>query len=133
MKLRMFSLIGISIGLFLAAIPVLAHHSFMVEFDMRKPVTVVGTVTEVEWANPHISVFLAVKDESGNVTNWRFDAAAPAALERRGWSRTTVKPGDYLIVEGFLARNGRPFGSAASVFLTDGRKINAGSDGVWGK
>ena len=133
MKSKVLRFWGISAVLFLVAMPVLAHHSFMVEFNMKAPVTIVGTVTNVDWSNPHISFSVAVKEDSGNMTNWTFDAAAPAALERRGWARTTVKPGDFVIVEAYAARNGKPLGAANAVFLSDGRKINSGSDGAWAK
>ena len=121
------------IGLLLVAMPVLAHHSFMVAFDMNKPITLTGVVTKVDWTNPHISFSVDVKDDSGNVTNWTFDAAAPAALTNRGWIRTSMKPGDFVAVEAFRARNGKPLGAASTVLLADGRNLYAGSDGAYRK
>jgi hypothetical protein len=131
MRCKVFCLLRLGVGLFLVAMPVLAHHSFMVYFNMNKPITIKGVVTKVDWSNPHISFFVDVKDGSGNVTNWSIDAAAPVALERRGLVRTSLKPGDAITVEAFGARNGKPLAAASTVSLADGRKILAGSDGAY--
>ena len=128
MKSRAFGFV-FCLCLFLAA-PLLAHHSFMVQFDMKKPVTLTGMVTKVEWSNPHISFSIEVTDENGAVTNWSFDAASPAALERRGWDRTSMKREDFVTVEAFPARNGKPFATASMVTWAEGRRMFAGSDGV---
>ncbi len=133
MRSNMFWLMRPVIGLLLVAMPVLAHHSFMVAFDMSKPITLDGVVTTVDWSNPHISFSVDVKDDSGNVTNWTFDGAAPAALMNRGWIRTSMKPGDFIVVEAYTARNGKPLGAATMVLLADGRYIAAGSDGAYRK
>ncbi len=110
--------------------PVLTHHSFMVGFDMSKSIVVKGVVTRVAWANPHISFYIDATDETGKVTTWGVDAAAPAALAARGWTRTSLKAGDVVTVEGFAARDGKPFAAASAVTLADGRRIFAGSDGA---
>ena len=130
MRSRVIGCMVLALGLFVVAVPVLAHHSFVADFNLNKPITVKGVVTKVDWSNPHISFSLDVKDESGKVTNWSVDAAAPAALSRRGWDRTALKPGDTITVEAFHARSGKPFAAASTVTLADGRKIFAGSDGA---
>ena len=133
MKSKALGFVGFCLCLFLASVPLLAHHSFMAQFDMKKSVMVTGMVTKVEWSNPHISFFIDVVDEKGAVTNWSIDAAAPAALARRGWDRTSMKQGDFVAVEGFPARNGKPIAAASMVTWADGRRIFAGSDGVTSK
>jgi len=130
MRFRVLLIWVIGIGVFLFGVPVLAHHSFMVEYDMSKPITVKGTVTKIEYENPHISFFLDVKDASGRVTNWGFEGASPTALKAHGWTRDSVKPGDYVTVEAFRARNGTPFAAARSLTLASGRQLSAASDGV---
>jgi hypothetical protein len=123
-------LFSFAVGLFLLGEPVLAHHSFMVEYDMTKPVTVKGVVTKIEYENPHISFFIDVKDEVGRITNWGFEAASPTALRAHGWTRDSIKPGDYVIVDAFRARNGTPFAAAKTLTLPNGRRLFAASDGV---
>ena len=133
MRHNVFVLLPMGLGLFLVAAPMLAHHSFMVNFDMSKSIKVKGVLTKVTWANPHISFYVDVTDEAGKVTNWGVDAAGPSALVGRGWSRTSLKPGDIITVEGFPARNGKPFAAASTVTLADGRRVFAGSDGAYSK
>jgi DNA/RNA endonuclease YhcR with UshA esterase domain len=84
----------------MAAAPVLAHHSFSAEYDRSKPITVKGTVTKVEWMNPHARFYVDVKDDSGAVTNWEFELGSPNGLMREGWSRNSLKEGDVVTVSG---------------------------------
>jgi len=105
----------------------LAHHSFAAEYDSAKPVTLKGAVTKMEWMNPHARFYVDVKDEGGKVTNWEFELGSPNGLMRRGWTRNSLKPGDVIIVEGYLAKDGSKLANARNVTLTDGRKIFAGS------
>ena len=133
MKPNVIVLLAMGLGLYLVATPMLAHHSFMVDFDMTKSVTMKGVVTKVVWANPHISFYVDVTDEGGKVTNWGFDAAGPTALAGRGWTRTSLKSGDTITVEGFPARNGKSFAAASMVTLADDRRVLAGSDGAYPK
>jgi hypothetical protein len=98
--------------------PAAGHHSFSAEFDVTKKFTFTGTVTKVEWANPHVFFYLDVKDEkTGAVTNWAMEMGSPNGLMRAGWSRATIKSGDRVMVEGSLARDGSPLGNAAVVIL----------------
>ena len=134
MKANGFVVLLVGIALIVVAAPgLMAHHSFAAAYDLNKPVTVKGTITRVDWGNPHISFFLDVKDKAGTVTKWGVDAASPAALAGRGLDRTSLRPGDTITVEAFPARNGKPFAAASALTLPDGRRIFAGSDGAVAK
>ncbi len=111
----------------LAAMPALAHHSFAAEYDSSKPVTLKGAVTKMEWQNPHARFYVDVTDQAGKVTNWEFELGSPNGLMRRGWTRNSLKPGDVVIIEGYLAKDGSNLANARNVTLGDGRKIFAGS------
>jgi hypothetical protein len=110
--------------LFLAAAPVLAHHSFDAEFDRSKPVKVTGVIKKVEWQNPHIWFYVEGKDEnSGKTAVWGFSAGAPGTLTRRGIKRDVLKIGDTVKVDGFLAKDGSPNASGGQVTFADGRAV----------
>lgn len=119
-------------GMFLSAVPVWAHHSFAAEYDSSKPITVVGTVTKVEWTNPHARFYVTAKDDSGKVTDWNFELGSPNVLIRQGWKRTSLKEGDKVTVEGYMAKDGSNLANARRVTLADGRKVFAGSAAVDG-
>lgn len=106
-----------------------AHHSFAAEFDITKPVTLVGKVTKIEWTNPHAYLFIDVPDpQSGAVTNWEIEMGSPNGLTRLGWTRTLLKPGDGVTIEGSLGRNKPNLANARSVVMTaTGKKLGAGS------
>ena len=111
-----------------AAAPALAHHSFAAEFDSKQPIKLTGTVTKLEWTNPHAWFYLDVKDDSGKVTNWGLEMGSPNGLLRAGWTRNSMKVGDVVTVDGFKARSGNPIGNATSVVLTGtGQKLFAAS------
>ena len=107
----------------------LAHHSFAAEFDDTKPVKVTGTITKVEWQNPHTLFYLDITDNATKkVTNWAFEMGSPNGLMRSGWTRNTLKIGDVVTVEGSLARDGTPYGNARSVVLSSsGKRLFANS------
>ena len=119
----MRTLYTIAAAVMLSTSSPLAHHSFVAEYDGSKPVKVTGTVTKVEWTNPHIWFYVDVKDETGKVTNWGFSGGAPGILQRRGISRTAMKIGDVVVVEGFRARDGSNNASGGSVTFADGRRV----------
>src|SRR5947207_11000599 len=105
-----------------------AHHSFAAEFDRSQPVTITGSVTKVEWENPHARFYVDAKDEkTGEIANWDFELASPNGLMRRGWTRNSMKPGDVITVTGFAAKNVPHVGNASTVVLSGGKKVFAGS------
>jgi uncharacterized protein DUF6152 len=116
-------------GLLFPVMPASAHHAFAAEFDAKKGIKVSGTITKLEWSNPHAWLYVDVKDESGKVTNWSFELGSPNGLIREGWRRTSLKEGDRVTIEGFLAKDGSNTANAHSVTLPDGRKVFAGSEG----
>ena len=115
------------------AAPAFAHHSAVAEYDLAKPVKVTGTVTRVEWSNPHIWFYVDVKDADGSVTNWGFSGGAPGVLQRRGISRSAMKIGDEVVVEGFRAKDGSSNGSGNNVTFKDGRRVFTAMEGFQNK
>jgi DNA/RNA endonuclease YhcR with UshA esterase domain len=114
-------------GMLATALPVFAHHSFAAEYDASKPVELHGTVTKMEWTNPHARIYLAVKDANGTVTEWNLELASPNVLSRNGWTRHSLKEGDVVTVSGSRAKDGNTMANARTVVLADGRKVFAGS------
>lgn len=114
-------------GMLASAVPMFAHHSFAAEYDASKPVELHGTVTKVEWTNPHARFYLDVKDADGKVTNWNLELASPNVLARNGWTRHSLKEGDVVTVQGARAKDGDALANARTVTLADGRKVFAGS------
>jgi hypothetical protein len=104
-----------------------AHHSFAAEFDGNKRVTLNGTVTKVDWRNPHIYVYLNVKDDKGASIEWACEGGPPNVLLRQGWTRDSVKEGDQVTIEGALAKDGSKRCNSRTVKLPDGRNVFAGS------
>lgn len=109
-----------------AARRVTAHHSFAAEYDRDKPVTLVGTVTKVEWMNPHVYFYLDVKDAAGTVANWAIEGGAPTSLYRAGWRKDSLKVGDALTVHGYLARDGSKLANMRNAIFPDGREVFGG-------
>ena len=119
-----FGIVGVLLAL--AGVgPAAAHHSFATQYDADQPVTLTGVVTKVEWMNPHARFYVDVKDENGNVINWNLELASPNVLTRNGWSRTSLKEGDEVTVEGSRARSGANMANARTVKLADGRQVFA--------
>ena len=128
MKKGVVALLAIALGVTAAAIPALAHHSFSAEFDANKPATMQGFVTKIEWTNPHVWFYVDVKQPDGTVQNWGWEMGPPHGLQARGWSRTTMKLGDEIKVDGTLAKNGSNRGNARSVtMVSTGKKLGAAS------
>ena len=118
---------AVALVLTLTTAPVFAHHSFAAEYDSKRPVTLTGILTKLEWTNPHARFYLSVKEESGEATTWEFELASPNGLMRRGWNRNSLKLGESVTVTGYMAKDGSKIANARSVNLADGRKIFAGS------
>jgi hypothetical protein len=114
-------------GLMLAAVPMLAHHSFSAEYDRSKPIQLKGAVTKVEWMNPHARFYLDVKDDSGKVTNWEFELGSPNGLMRQGWTRNSLQVGAVVSVNGSRANDGSNLVNASSVAFDDGKKVFSGA------
>lgn len=123
------SVLAAGVGLLLSTFPVLAHHSFEAEYDARKPIKITGTVTKVEWMNPHARFYVDVKGDDGKVINWNFELGAIPVLLKAGWRKDSLKQGDMVTVEGSLAKDGSKSANARSVMLPDGRRVFAGSSG----
>jgi hypothetical protein len=104
-----------------------AHHSFAAEYDGKKPATFTGTVTKVEWTNPHVHFFVDVKDPAGATMQWEFTMGAVNGLFRRGWTKEMLKPGDTVTVDGYLARDGSRLANARIITLRDGRRMSGGT------
>jgi len=118
----------VGVGLLLAFRPVVAHHAFAAEFDSDKPVTLTGTVTKVEWTNPHTWFYIDVKDQTGKVTNWGLEMGSPNGLMRNGWTRNSMKIGHEVTVEGSRARDGSNHANARAVILkSTGQRLFAAS------
>jgi len=118
---------------FLLAAPLFAHHSFQAEYDSTKTVSIKGVVKKVSWVNPHAYVYVEATDPNGKMVTWAFESLSPNALQIRGWSRNSLKEGDHVTVDGYLAKDGKPLGDGSLhansrlITLDDGRKVFAGS------
>jgi ABC-type hemin transport system substrate-binding protein len=127
MRLNAFTVLAV-VGAALAAAPVMAHHSFAAEYDSKKPVKLTGTITKIDWMNPHVYFFMDVEDEGGKVTTWGFEMGPPNLLQRAGWTRNTMKIGDVVVVEGTLAKDGTNQGNARTVTMAStGKRLGAAS------
>ena len=129
MRLKIFASSALLLALLLAAMPAAAHHSFAAEYDSTKVVKLTGNVTRVDWQNPHAYFYIDVKNtQTGRVENWAFEMGAPSVIARQGWTKTTLKIGDVIIVEGTRAKDGGTHGNARSVHMAGtGKKLGAGS------
>jgi hypothetical protein len=113
----------------LASSPAMAHHSFAAEYSSEQPITLKGTLTKVEWTNPHGWIYIDVKDDAGKVTNWAIEFGAPNALLRRGVRKSDFPTGLEVVVKGYRAKNGTPTINGTSVKFPDGRNLFTGSSG----
>ena len=116
-----------AVVLLAVTVPAWAHHAFAAEFDATKPIKFKGTVTKMEWINPHAWIHIDVKGEDGRVQSWMIEAAAPNALLRRGWTKSSLPPGVEILVEGYQAKDGANRANGSIITFTDGRKLFVGS------
>jgi Family of unknown function (DUF6152) len=128
MKIRAV-LFVVGVGLLLAVRPVVAHHAFAAEFDADKPVKLTGSVTKLDWTNPHAWIYIDVKADAGKVENWGFELASPNGLMRSGWTRFSLKPGDVVTIEGSRAKNGSTNANAQVIIMAStGQKLFSGAN-----
>ena len=131
MRSRLFAVVaGAVFVVAAAAVPVIAHHSFAAEFDAKKPVKLQGTVTKMEWINPHSWIHIDVKTPDGKVEQWMIEGGAPNALLRRGWNKNSLLPGTEILVEGFQAKDGAMRANGRDITFPDGKKLFVGSSGT---
>ena len=118
-----------ALGLMLATAPMFAHHSFAAQYESKNRFTLTGTISKIEWINPHSYIYLDVKDETGKVTQWSIEGYPPNTLIRTGIKRSMLKAGDQITVEGCKARDGANVGAGREVTLKDGTKVFWGPSG----
>jgi hypothetical protein len=123
-------LVAAGLALVAAVAPASSHHAFASEFDAKKPVKFTGTVTKMEWINPHAWMHVAVKKPDGTVENWMIEAGSPNSLFRRGIDKNTVRVGMQVVVDGYQARDGSRRANGRDVTLPEGRKLFLGSQGT---
>ena len=126
------TVVVMGMGLFFAgtAVSVRAHHAFAAEFDAKKPVHFEGTVTKMEWVNPHVWLHIDVKKPDGTVENWAFEAGTPNVLFRRGFTKQSLLPGTKVVVDGYQAKDGLKRANGRDLTFSDGRKMFLGSSGT---
>ena len=126
------TVVVMGVGLFLAgtAVSLRAHHAFAAEFDAKKPVHFEGTVTKMEWVNPHVWLHVDVKKPDGTVENWAFEAGTPSVLFRRGFTKESLLPGTKVVVDGYQAKDGLKRANGRDLTFPDGHKLFLGSSGT---
>jgi hypothetical protein len=124
---RSITVLFAAIVLVALVVPLQAHHPFASQYDKDKPITMTGTVTKVDWANPHTHIFIDGKDQNGKMANWEFELGGIKKLKSLGWKKDTIKMGDQVTIEGWQARDGQNRGNANTVTKAGGQKMTAGS------
>src|SRR5262249_61548699 len=125
-------MVTVRVGLFVSILAVggraWGHHPFDSEFDVNAPVRLSGTVTTVEWADPHVVIQLAVLDAGGQTRNWNFEGASPSVMEQKGWRRGTLKKGEQIKVQGYRAKSETFVAASRLIVLPDGKAMSAAGD-----
>ena len=127
---NMFAVVITGAALLLAAVPALAHHAFAAEFDAKKPLQLKGTVTKMEWINPHAWIHIDVKKPDGTVESWMIEGGTPNTLLRRGFTKNSLLPGTEIAVDGYQAKDGSHRANGRDLTLPDGKKLFMGSSGT---
>ena len=131
MRARWYVAVAVAgIGVLGLSMATQAHHAFSAEFDANNPVSLRGTITKVEWINPHIWVHLQVAEPDGTLADWAVEGGAPNAMFRRGWNLESVPPGIEIVVEGYRAKNGENKANGRTIQLPDGSRLFVGSSGT---
>jgi hypothetical protein len=120
--------VGLLVATSVLLVPASAHHSFAAVFDRDQPVEIAGTVTDVEWLNPHVWFYVDVENDDGQVENWGFEMGSPNGLIRRGWNHTSLQVGDEVSVVGVLARDGSQRAAVRTVTLSTGQRLFGAQD-----
>jgi hypothetical protein len=129
MKSRFFGVLAVGLGLLLTGVPASAHHSFAAEYDSSQVLTLKGTITKVDWTNPHIYIYVDVKDASGKVSTWALEGYPPNTLKRTGFTKDTLKIGDEITITAYKAKDGTNTGAGREITFSDGTKKFAGPVG----
>jgi hypothetical protein len=129
MKAKAAVVVG-GVALLLAAVPVMAHHSFAAEYDAQKPVKFTGTVTQMEWINPHAWIHIDVKKPDGTVDEWMIEAGTPNTLLRRGFTKDSLKPGTEVLVDGYQSKDGSLRANGRDLTLPNGQTLFLGASGT---
>jgi len=127
---RTLAVIAAGVGLWMAAAPAIAHHAFAAEFDAKRPIKLQGTVTKMEWINPHAWIHVDVKKPDGKVESWMIEGGTPNTLLRRGFTKNSLLPGTEILVDGYQAKDGSLRANGRDLTLPDGRKLFLGSSGT---
>lgn len=130
MRTKLAALLGIAFAA--SVLPIQAHHSFAAEFDASKAIRVTGTISKVEWTNPHSYLYVDVRDDQGKISTWACEGGAPNALSRRGFRQNSIKIGDTVTIDGYGAKDGSHLMDARRITLSDGRSFYSGSPGDGG-